>query len=280
MPTDPLLEVKNLRIIFESRAGKNEAVKGIDFSLNAGETLAVVGESGSGKSVTALSLSKLLPSAPACQVSGEIYLDGRDLLSLSEKELLQVRGSDIAYIFQEPSTSLNPFFSVGYQIAEAIKLHRPKVKDVKAEVIKTLEEVGIRMADKRYKDYPHQLSGGMQQRVMIAMGLSCHPQILVADEPTTALDVTIQAQIMDLMQKLKEEHNMSIILITHNFGIVDGFADKLIVMYRGKIVEAGETTEVLSNPQHPYTKALIACIPKLGGDHERLETIDHSKLVG
>ena len=280
MPTDPLLDVKNLRIVFESRSGQNEAVKGIDFSLNAGETLAVVGESGSGKSVTALSLSKLLPGPPACQVTGEVTLEGRDVLALPEKELLAVRGKEIAYIFQEPSTSLNPFFSVGYQIAEAIKLHRPEVKDVKAEVINALDKVGIRMPEKRYKDYPHQLSGGMQQRVMIAMGLSCHPKVLVADEPTTALDVTIQAQIMDLMQSLKEEHNMSIILITHNFGIVDGFADKLIVMYRGNIVEAGETSKVLSNPQHAYTRALIACIPKLGGKRDRLETIDHSKLAG
>ncbi|MDG2169429.1 MAG: ABC transporter ATP-binding protein [Opitutales bacterium] len=280
MPDNPLLEVKNLKIAFESRAGTNEAVKGIDFTLNAGETLAVVGESGSGKSVTALSLSKLLPAPPACNVSGSIQLEGKDILSLPEKELLSVRGKEIAYIFQEPSTSLNPFFSVGYQIAEAIKLHRPEVKDAKAEVINALDLVGIRMPEKRYKDYPHQLSGGMQQRVMIAMGLSCHPKVLVADEPTTALDVTIQAQIMDLMQDLKEKLNMSIILITHNFGIVDGFADKLIVMYRGKIVEAGETTQVLSNPQHPYTRALIACIPKLGGNRERLETIDHSKLAG
>ncbi len=280
MPDNPLLEVKNLKISFESRAGTNEAVKGIDFNLNAGETLAVVGESGSGKSVTALSLSKLLPTPPACNVSGSIRLEGKDILSLPEKELLSVRGKEIAYIFQEPSTSLNPFFSVGYQIAEAIKLHRPDVKDVKAEVINALDLVGIRMPEKRFKDYPHQLSGGMQQRVMIAMGLSCHPKILVADEPTTALDVTIQAQIMDLMQGLKEKLNMSIILITHNFGIVDGFADKLIVMYRGNIVEAGQTTEVLSNPQHPYTRALIACIPKLGGKRERLETIDHRKLAG
>jgi ABC-type dipeptide/oligopeptide/nickel transport system ATPase component len=279
MADNPLLEVKDLRIAFQSRTGVNEAVKGISFTLEAGETLAVVGESGSGKSVTALSLSKLLPPPPACVVDGQIMLEGEDLLSYSEKQLLKVRGKEIAYIFQEPSTSLNPFFSVGHQIAEAIRLHRQAVKDVKAEVINALDLVGIRMPEKRFKDYPHQLSGGMQQRVMIAMGLSCHPKILVADEPTTALDVTIQAQIMDLMQDLKEKLKMSIILITHNFGIVDGFADKLVVMYRGKIVESGETGAVLSKPQHPYTKALIACIPKLGGKRMRLETIDHSKLV-
>ena len=279
MADNPLIEVKDLRIAFQSRTGVNEAVKGISFTLEAGETLAVVGESGSGKSVTALSLSKLLPPPPACVVDGQIMLEGEDLLSYSEKQLLKVRGKEIAYIFQEPSTSLNPFFSVGHQIAEAIRLHRPAVKDVKAEVINALDLVGIRMPEKRFKDYPHKLSGGMQQRVMIAMGLSCHPKILVADEPTTALDVTIQAQIMDLMQDLKEKLKMSIILITHNFGIVDGFADKLVVMYRGKIVESGETGAVLSKPQHPYTKALIACIPKLGGKRMRLETIDHSKLV-
>jgi len=279
MSDTPLLDIKNLRIAFQSRTGVNEAVRGISFTLNAGETLAIVGESGSGKSVTALSLSKLLPPPPSCVVQGEIRFEGNDLLSYSEKELLKIRGKEIAYIFQEPSTSLNPFFSVGHQIAEAIKLHRPEVKHVKEEVIHALDLVGIRMPEKRFKDYPHQLSGGMQQRVMIAMGLSCHPKILVADEPTTALDVTIQAQIMDLMQDLKEKLNMSIILITHNFGIVDGFADKLVVMYRGKIVEAGETASVLSNPQHPYTKALIACIPKLAGRRERLETIDHSLLA-
>lgn len=280
MPENQLLDVRNLRIAFQSRSGANQAVQGIDFSLDAGQTLAVVGESGSGKSVTALSLCKLLPPPPSCIVEGEVDLEGRNLLALSENQLRAIRGKEIAYIFQEPSTSLNPFFSVGHQIAEAIKLHRPDVRNVRDEVIHALDLVGIHMPEKRYKDYPHQLSGGMQQRVMIAMGLSCHPKILIADEPTTALDVTIQAQIMNLMQGLKEKLNMSIILITHNFGIVDGFADKLIVMYRGKIVESGNTTSVLSNPQHPYTRALIACIPKLGGKRERLETIDHSKLAG
>jgi len=280
MAEDSLLSVRDLRIAFQSRSGMNEAVKGIDFELKAGETLAVVGESGSGKSVTALSLSKLLPPAPSCQLSGEIFLEGKEILGLPEKDLRKIRGKEIAYIFQEPSTSLNPFFSVGHQIAEAIKLHRPEVKEVKQEVIEMLDLVGIRMPEKRYGDYPHQLSGGMQQRVMIAMGLSCHPKLLVADEPTTALDVTIQAQIMDLMQSLKEKLNMSILLITHNFGIVDGFADKLIVMYRGKVVESGETQAVLANPQHPYTQALIACIPRLGGKRKRLETINHDQLVG
>jgi len=274
-----MLRVEDLRIAFQSRHNSTEAVKGISFSLEKGETLAVVGESGSGKSVTALSFTKLLPPAPTCQISGKIEFEGRDLLSLSEKELRKVRGKDIAYIFQEPSTSLNPYFTVGHQVAEAIKLHRPEVKDVKAEVIRALDLVGIRMPEKRFRDYPHQMSGGMQQRIMIAMGLACHPKLLIADEPTTALDVTIQAQIMDLMADLKKKLDMSIILITHNFGIVDGFADKLVVMYRGEIVEAGKTQEVLANPQHPYTKALIACIPKMGAEVDRLTTIDHAALA-
>ena len=278
MAENPLLDVKNLRITFQSRDRVNHAVKGIDFFLNTGETLAVVGESGSGKSVTALALSRLLPPPPSCIMSGEVQFEGRDLMSLPEKELRRVRGGEIAYIFQEPSTSLNPFFTVGHQIAEAIKLHRPEVMDVKAEAIEVLDLVGIYRPENRFRDYPHQMSGGMQQRVMIAMGLSCHPKILVADEPTTALDVTIQAQILDLMERLKQQLGMSIILITHNFGIVDGFADKLIVMYRGEIVESGLTEEVLSNPQHPYTKALIACIPKVGAKQERLLTIDHALL--
>lgn len=278
MPENLLLEVKDLRITFRSRDSVNHAVKGIDFSLRRGETLAVVGESGSGKSVTALALSRLLPPPPACSISGEVHFRGRDLMTVSEKELRRVRGKRIAYIFQEPSTSLNPFFTVGHQIAEAIKLHRPEVSDVRAEVIEALDLVGIQMPETRFRDYPHQMSGGMQQRAMIAMALSCHPRILVADEPTTALDVTIQAQILDLMQRLKEQLEMSIILITHNFGIVDGFADQLIVMYRGEIVESGSTEEVLSNPRHPYTKALIACIPKLGAKQERLLTIDYSAL--
>ncbi len=278
MPENPLLEVKDLRITFRSRDTVNPAVKGTNFSLRRGETLAIVGESGSGKSVTALALSRLLPPPPACSLSGEIYFRGRDLMTVSEKELRRVRGKQIAYIFQEPSASLNPFFTVGHQIAEAIKLHRPEVSDVRAEVIEALDLVGIHMPETRFRDYPHQMSGGMQQRAMIAMALSCHPRILVADEPTTALDVTIQAQILDLMQRLKEQLEMSIILITHNFGIVDGFADQLIVMYRGDIVESGSTEEVLSNPQHPYTKALIACIPKLGAKQERLLTIDYSAL--
>src|SRR6201996_8136164 len=274
----PLLEVRNLAIDFQTEGGVVNAVKGISFSLEKGKTLAVVGESGSGKSVTGLSLTRLLPEPPAIYKSGEILLDGRDVLKMSASELRSIRGNKIAYIFQEPSTSLNPVFTIRTQIAEAIKLHRPEVRDIDAEVIKYLDLVGIVDPAKRLHDYPHQLSGGMQQRVMIAMALSCEPELLVADEPTTALDVTIQKQIIDQLQELKQRVKMAIILITHNFGIIGGLADRVAVMFRGKIVEYGETHTVLSNPQHPYTKALIECIPQPGQKRRRLTTIDHAAL--
>ena len=273
------LNVKNLRITFrDRRQGSVEAVRGISFSLEAGRTLAVVGESGSGKSVTGLALTQLLPKPPACEVSGEVLYGGRDLLNISGRELRRIRGKDIAYIFQEPSTSLNPVFTVGSQVAEAIRLHLPEVKDVTAKVIESLDLVGIRDPEKRYKDYPHQLSGGMQQRVMIAMALACQPRILVADEPTTALDVTIQKQIIDLIKELKQRFTMSVILITHNFSVVEAFDDDVMVMFRGQIVERGRTREVLKSPQHPYTEALIDCIPKIGQNPKRLPTIDYTKL--
>jgi len=271
----PLLEVSDLTIRF----GDLVAVDGISFSVGEGETLAVVGESGSGKSVTALSLTRLLPPPPACRMTGQVRLRDTDVTALDGPALRQVRGKEIAYIFQEPSASLNPLFSVGYQIAEAIALHRPELKDPTAEIVRVLDLVGIRDPEKRMRDYPHQLSGGMQQRVMIAMALICHPALLVADEPTTALDVTIQAQIIDLLRDLKARLRMSILMITHNFGIVHGFADRVIVMFRGKIVEAGPTEQVLRNPQHPYTKALIGCIPRLGQRQTRLTTIDYSTFA-
>lgn len=276
--TTPLLEVRNLSIQFSTEERVVDAVKNVSFTLNAGETLAVVGESGSGKSVTALALTRLLPEPPARYADGEILLSGVDVLKMSNNELRRIRGAKIAYIFQEPSTSLNPVYTVRNQIAEAVKLHRPEVTDVDAEVVKWLGLVGIVNPEKRMWDYPHQLSGGMQQRVMIAMALSCQPDILVADEPTTALDVTIQAQIMDLLRELKEKLGMSILLITHNFGIIGGIADQVAVMFRGKIVEHGPTAKVLKTPEHPYTRALIDCIPKLGERKERLTTIDHASL--
>ena len=270
-----LLKVSDLRIAFHSRGESNEVVHGIDFSIDAGgKTVAILGESGSGKSVTCMSLTRLLPEAPTCTVSGEILFEGKNVLEMDRETIRGVRGNGIAYIFQEASASLNPVFTVGHQIAEAVKLHRADITNVKGRVVELLELVGIRDAAQRYQAYPHEMSGGMQQRVMIAMALACEPKLLVADEPTTALDVTIQAQIMDLLRELREKLGMSIVLITHNFGIVKGFADEVIVMFRGEIVEQGPVDEVLNNPQHPYTKALIACIPKLGAKQHRLTTID------
>ena len=278
MPDSPLLEIRNLAIDFSGETGLTQAVKGISFTMQKGETLAIVGESGSGKSVTGLALTRLLPEPPAIYRSGEILLNGRDVLKMKPRELQDIRGNKIAYIFQEPSTSLNPVFTIRNQVAEAIRLHRPEVTDVDAEVVKYLDLVGIVNPAQRMLDYPHQLSGGMQQRVMIAMALSCQPDLLVADEPTTALDVTIQAQIIDQLRELKQRLGMAIILITHNFGIIGDIADRVAVMFRGKIVEYGSTREVLTNPQHAYTKALIQCIPQLGARRERLTTIDHAAL--
>ena len=274
----PLLQVRDLCIDFVLEDRTIEAVKGASFEVAAGETLAIVGESGSGKSVTALALTRLLPVPPAEIKRGEILFDEQNVLTMDASQLRKLRGGRIAYIFQEPSTSLNPVYTVRSQIAEAVRLHRPDVTDVDAEVVRWLDAVGIVDAAKRMHDYPHQLSGGMQQRVMIAMALACQPDILVADEPTTALDVTIQAQIMELLASLKERFGMAVILITHNFGIVSGFASRVLVMYRGKIVEQGPTAEVLRAPKHPYTRALIDCIPQLGSTDKRLKTIDHAAL--
>lgn len=274
-----LLTVSNLNIAFRSGDDWAPAVNGIDFSITAGKTVAIVGESGSGKSVTCLSLARLLPPDGVCRVSGKITFAGQSVLELDNKELRKLRGAGIAYVFQEPSASLNPVFTVGYQIAEAVKLHAKPGTVVQDRVVELLELVGIRDAAKRADAYPHELSGGMQQRVMIAMALACEPKLLVADEPTTALDVTIQAQIIDLLRKLRAQLGMTILLITHNFGIVKGFADEVIVMLRGEIVEQGPTAEVIDNPQHPYTQALIGCIPRLGVKQRRLVTIDRDKLI-
>jgi ABC-type dipeptide/oligopeptide/nickel transport system ATPase component len=272
-----LLTVEQLKIGFGSSDRMNEVVHGIDFDIDSGgETVAILGESGSGKSVSCLALTRLLPTDANCTVSGSIVFDGKDVLSLDEPELRKIRGGGIAYIFQEPSASLNPVFTIGFQIAEAVRLHRPDISDVEGRVVELLELVGIREAQLRYRSYPHELSGGMQQRVVIAMALACEPKLLVADEPTTALDVTIQAQILDLLRDLRNQLGMSVLLITHNFGIVKGFADRVLVMYQGNIVESGSVETILSNPQHPYTKALINCIPKLGDRRERLTTIGDS----
>lgn len=274
----PLLDIQNLSIRFETDSGHTDAVRGISLTLGAGESLALVGESGSGKSVTALSLTRLLPEPPVKYSSGSILWRGSDVLKMSPSSLRKIRGGEIAYIFQEPSTSLNPVYTIRSQIAEAIRLHRPDVKDVDAEVVHWLDAVGIVTPEQRMRDYPHQLSGGMQQRAMIAMALSCRPDLLVADEPTTALDVTIQAQILAELRDLRARLGMAIILITHNFAIIRGLCDKVAVMFRGRIVEYGESAQVLANPQHPYTKALIDCIPKLGAGRQRLRTIDYAAI--
>jgi ABC-type dipeptide/oligopeptide/nickel transport system ATPase component len=274
-----LLEVSDLNIAFRDGNDWTPAVKGIDFAITAGKTVAIIGESGSGKSVTCLSLARLLPAAEICRVSGSICFDGQEVLGLRSKALQSLRGAGISYIFQEPSASLNPVFTIGYQIAEAVKLHAKVGTDVPKRVIELLELVGIREAAQRVRAYPHELSGGMQQRVMIAMALACEPKLLVADEPTTALDVTIQAQIIDLLKSLRQKLGMTILLITHNFGIVKGFADEVMVMLEGKIVEQGPTESVIGDPQHPYTRALIGCIPRLGVKQHRLVTIDREQIA-
>ncbi len=268
-----LLELHNLSIRFRTENGVVDAVKGVSFSMKEGDSLAIVGESGSGKSVTALSLTRLLPSPPAEYVGGKILFLGRDILRMPPRQIRLLRGGGIGYVFQEPATSLNPVYTIRSQIAEGIRLHRPEITDVDAEIVKWLGAVGIVDPDRRMHDYPHQLSGGMQQRAMIAMALSCRPKLLIADEPTTALDVTIQAQILAELRRLRAEFGMSLILITHNFAIIRGLCERVAVMFRGEIVEYGDTESLLKNPQHPYTKALISCVPRLGLKQARLRTI-------
>ncbi len=275
-----MLQIRDLHIGFSSESGVVPALRGISLGLGRGETLAIVGESGSGKSVTALSITRLLPTPPAVIQSGSIFFEGADLLKVSDTELRRIRGGKIAYIFQEPSTSLNPVYTIRSQIAEMIQLHRPDVRDIDAEIIHWLDAVGINDPGRRLHDYPHQFSGGMQQRVMIAMALSARPDLLIADEPTTALDVTIQAQILTKLHELQRELGMAVLLITHNFAIIRGLARHVAVMYRGEVVEYGETEQVLRDPQHPYTQALISCIPRLGNKRRRLPTIsDFSSIL-
>jgi ABC-type dipeptide/oligopeptide/nickel transport system ATPase component len=277
--SQPILQVRNLCIDFVLEDRTIEAVKDASFELAAGETLAIVGESGSGKSVTALALTKRLPVPPAKIKGGEILFDGESVMTMDAARLRKLRGGKIAYIFQEPSTSLNPVYTVRSQIGEAIRLHRRDVTDVDAEIVRWLDAVGIVDPAARMHAYPHQLSGGMQQRVMIAMALCMRPKLLIADEPTTALDVTIQKQIMDLLAELRRDLDMSIILITHNLGIIRSVVDRVAVMFRGQIVETGPVDEILRNPQHAYTKALLACVPRMGAKQDRLTTIDYAALA-
>ncbi len=258
------LVVENLRSYFFTRSGLVKAVDDVSFKIERGETLALVGESGCGKSMTALSLLRLLPE-PGRVVSGEIRLDGRDLLRLPDLEMRRIRGNEITMIFQEPMTSLNPVLRIGEQIAEVLRLHKgASPKQALEQAAELLTLVGISDQKRRLRDYPHQLSGGQRQRVMIAMALACDPKLLIADEPTTALDVTIQAQIMDLLQKLKEERQTATLLISHDLGVVAGNADRLAIMYAGKIVEEGPVARLFNNPLHPYTQGLLKCIPQLG----------------
>jgi oligopeptide/dipeptide ABC transporter ATP-binding protein len=268
----PLLEIKNLQMDFGKNAEALRAIDGVSFSIAAGETLCLVGESGCGKTVTALSIGKLVPAPPANYVGGEILLNGSDVLKMSARELQKIRGGVVSYIFQEPGASLNPVFKIGAQIKESLKLHRPE-KATNEEVVRLLKLVGIPAPEARLKNYPFEMSGGMQQRVMIAMALASEPKLLVADEPTTALDVTIQAQILDLLRDLKQRLGMAILLITHNLGIVGDMADRVAVMYAGQIVELASAKELLRNPFHPYTKALMNSVPKLRGEAERLSAI-------
>jgi peptide/nickel transport system ATP-binding protein/oligopeptide transport system ATP-binding protein len=274
MAREKLIELKNLRTYFYSDEGTSKAVDGVDFDIYCGEILGVVGESGCGKSVTALSIMRLIPEPPGKIVDGEIFFRSKNLLDYSRREMDDIRGNNISMIFQEPMTSLNPVLTIGDQISEAILFHKDvNKKEAKEQSIYMLKKVGIPMPEQRFREYPHQLSGGMRQRVMIAMALSCDPKLLIADEPTTALDVTIQAQILDLLNSLKNQFDMSIMMITHNLGVVAEVADRVAVMYAGKIVEYTDAKNLFGDPQHPYTWGLMNSLPRMDKEVDRLEMI-------
>ncbi|MFC4355680.1 ABC transporter ATP-binding protein [Chryseomicrobium palamuruense] len=270
-----VLEVKNLQTSFFTDDGVIPSVDFVDFEVREGEILGIVGESGSGKSVTSLSIMGLIPSPPGKITSGEILYQGKDIIKFSEKQMRQIRGNDIAMIFQEPMTSLNPLFTIGSQMMEAVLLHKKdwSKKQAKARSIEMLKLVGLPRAEELMNDYPHQLSGGMRQRVMIAMALVCDPKVLIADEPTTALDVTIQAQILKLMKDLNTRLNTAIILITHDLGVVAETCERVVVMYAGKVVEEGPVETIFTNPQHPYTKGLLASVPDMRYKKQSLYSI-------
>ncbi len=271
----PLLEVSNLRTYFKTDGGVARAVDGVSFHVNRGEVLGIVGESGSGKSVTSLSIMQLIPQPPGEIMEGSsIKFRGEELVGAPNKRLHALRGNDVAMIFQEPMTSLNPVFTIGDQIVEALRLHRGmNKKQARTEAIEALRIVGIPNPDERVDAYPHQLSGGQRQRVMIAMALSCEPDLLIADEPTTALDVTIQAQILDLLAELRTRLGMAIILITHDLGVVAEVCDRVVVMYAGQVVEHGTVEQIFNDPRHPYTEGLLRAIPRLGQNTKRLAVI-------
>ena len=272
---DVVLRVNDLRTYFQTRWGTVKAVDGISFDLRRGETLGIVGESGSGKSVTMLSLMRLIPIPPGRIVSGTIELDGQNILELSENEMNSVRGSKIALIIQDPMTSLNPVFTIGDQVSEAIRIHQDIPKSsVLQQALSVLRRVNIPAAETRMRDYPHQMSGGMRQRVVGAIGISCQPEVLIADEPTTSLDVTIQAQYLALLKELQRDYNVGLIFITHDFGIVAKMCDRVAVMYAGRIVEQGSVRDIFNNPSHPYTEALLSSVPRMEEDVDRLYSIE------
>jgi oligopeptide/dipeptide ABC transporter ATP-binding protein len=272
---DNLLSIKNLSTHFYTEQGLVKAVQDVSFDIPLGKTLAVVGESGCGKSVTALSVMRLIPWPPGKIVAGSIHFDGESLLDASERRMRHIRGNDVAMIFQEPMTSLNPVFTVGNQIVEAVKLHQKKSGSEAWDVaVEMMKKVGIADPERRVEEYPHQMSGGMRQRVMIAMALCCDPKLLIADEPTTALDVTIQAQILELLRELQAQHGMSIMLITHDLGVVAENADEVVVMYASRIAETATAQQLYENPLHPYTQGLLKSLPRLGEKKERLDVIE------
>lgn len=275
MIEETLLKVDTLSTWFYTDDGIVKAVNDVSFSLNKGHTLGIVGESGCGKSITSLSVMRLIDSPPGKIVGGKIVFKGEDLLAKSEEEMRRVRGKRIAMIFQEPMTSLNPVYTVGRQIEEALLIHESMTKkEAKRRALEMLRLVRIPLPEKRFDEYPHQLSGGMRQRVMIAIALACSPELLICDEPTTALDVTIQAQILALIDELKEKTGTSVIMITHDLGVISEIADEVLIMYAGEIVEYAPKTQLFQNPLHPYTQGLIACVPKLSRDSDRLQTIE------
>ena len=274
---DNILEVRNLSLLFRHDGGELKAVDDVSFNIRRGETLCVVGESGCGKSMTSLSILKLVPTPPGRYSSGEIYYDGENIFAYGKKEMAQkIRGKEIAMIFQEPMTALNPVHRVGAQIAEALTTHDGSIsrEAAWAEAVRMLRAVGVPDPERVASSYPHQLSGGMRQRAMIAMAFSCRPKLLIADEPTTALDVTIQAQILQIIKQLKEESNMTVLFITHDLGVVAEIADRVIVMYAGRIVEEGTCVDLLTSPMHPYTSGLLRCLPRIDEVRESLDVIE------